>query len=344
MARRRPGWTLSELADRLGATLEGPDGPAARPSAAGDDDPEGVTFAQDERYLTKALEGRFAAILLPPGLECDQTVLRHPRPRQAFMALLTLADRPMPLAEGIHPTAVVDPLASVAPTAKVGPYAVIEAGAVVRDRARVYAFAYVGEDCVVGEGSMLFPHAVLVRDVTLEAGVTIHSGAVIGADGFGYSWNGTRHIKIPQVGGVRIGPASEVGANATIDRATAGATTLGEDVKVDNLVQIAHNCRLEDHVILASQVGLAGSVTVETGAVLGGQVGTGDHVTIGAGARVGGQGGVVGDLAPGKTYWGTPARPKGETMRTLARTGRLAETEARLKELERRLAELEKKL
>lgn len=341
---RRTGWTLSELAEKLGATLEGPDGKAMRPVAAGDRDPEGVTFAQDAAYLGKALDGEFAAILLPPGLACDRPVLRHPRPRQAFGMLLALADRNVPLAEGIHPTAVVDSTASIAPSARVGAYAVIEAGAVVRDRARVYAFAYIGEDCTVGEGATVYPHVVLVKDVNVGAGATVHPGAVLGADGFGYAWDGARHLKIPQVGSVQIGIEAEIGANTTIDRATAGATRVGVGSKVDNLVQIAHNCQIGDHAMLMSQIGLAGSSEVGDGAILAGQVGVGDHVKIGNGARVGGQAGVTGDLPEGKEYWGTPARPKGEVMRTLARSARLRETESRLRELERRLAALEEKL
>ncbi|CAN5630987.1 UDP-3-O-(3-hydroxymyristoyl)glucosamine N-acyltransferase [soil metagenome] len=340
---RRSEWTLSEIAERLGATLEGPDGPAQRPIAAGDRDPEGITFAQDATYLLKALKGEFAAILLPPGLECDRPVLRHPQPRQAFGMLLALCDRIMPLSEGVHPTAAVDLTASVAPTARIGPYVVIEAGAVVRDQARVYAFAYIGEDCTVGEGATIYPHVVLVRDVMVGSGATLHPGVVLGSDGFGYVWDGSRHAKIPQVGGVEIGPDAEIGANTTIDRATAGLTRVGEGARIDNLVQIGHNCQIGGHAMLMSQVGLAGSAEVGQGAVLAGQVGVADHVRIGDGALVGGQAGVTGDLPGGREFWGTPARPKGEALRTMARTGRLYETETRLRELERRLAELEEK-
>jgi len=167
----------------------------------------------------------------------------------------------------------------------------------------------------------------------------VHSGARLGADGFGYVWDGGAHRKVPQVGGVRLGADVEVGANTTIDRGSIGDTVVGDGSKIDNLVQIGHNCRIGRHVIIVSQVGISGSTRVGDGAVLGGQAGVQGHIEIGAGARVGGQAGVTASVAPGETVSGYPARPHREALKVQAATMKLPELVRRIKELEKALGE-----
>lgn len=344
MAKNDRSWTLAELAALLNGDVEGdPDRVVRRPAPAGAGDAEGVTFAENADYLAKAEQAEVAAILVKRDAPASRrNLIRVDSPRAAFGRFLGLMARPLPIEPGIHSTAVVSPEARVAATASVGPYAVIEADATVGENCRIYPFAYVGENCHLGDGCTIYPHAVLYQDVRLGPGCVVHAGAVLGADGFGYVWAGGKQTKVPQVGGVALGADVEIGANTTIDRATAGDTLIEDDVKIDNLVQVAHNCRIGAHTVVASQVGFSGSTAVGRNCVVAGQVGTNDHVTIGDQIVLAGRTGVTGDLSKPGVYYGTPARPIVEAKRISALNVRLPELYSRIKDLEKRLAELEK--
>jgi UDP-3-O-[3-hydroxymyristoyl] glucosamine N-acyltransferase len=175
----------------------------------------------------------------------------------------------------------------------------------------------------------------LYDDVTVGARSVVHSGARLGSDGFGFVPEATGLKKVPQVGGCRIGEDCEIGANTTIDRGSIGDTTVGRGTKIDNLVQIGHNCRIGSHVIIVSQVGISGSTRVGDGAVLGGQAGVQGHIEIGAGAKVGGQAGVTASVPAGVTVSGYPARPHREAMRIQAALFGLPKLVQRLKALEK---------
>src|SRR5581483_7476082 len=190
-------------------------------------------------------------------------------------------------------------------------------------------------------GSVLYPHVVVREGVKLGRRVIVHAGAVLGADGFGYVFDGTAHRKIPQVGGVVIEDDVEIGANATIDRATLGHTIVHRGTKIDNLVQIGHNAEIGENTIIVAQVGVSGSCRVGRGVVLAGQVGLADHVTVGDGAVVGAQSGVATDLPGGERYLGSPARPLTEAKRIMVSEGQLPELLRRVRALERRLDALE---
>ena len=335
------GWSLADLAAALGGTLDGPpDHRVRRPAPADDDDPEGLAFAEGA-YVERALASGVGAVILPPDVPTTKPTIRHPRPRQAFGHFLALNDRPLPLDAGVSERAWVSPLAQVDPSARIGAFAVVEAGATVGANARVYPFAYVGEACAVGEGATVLPHAVLVKNVALGARSIVHPGAVLGADGFGFAWDGGRQTKIPQVGGVEIGPDVEIGANSAVDRATAGRTRVHEGVKLDNLVQIGHNTSIGAHTVMASQAGVAGSTTIGERCVFAGQVGTSDHVTIGNDVVIGGKSGVTKDIEDAGRYLGFPVQPYMDEMRLQAAMRRVPRLLARLAELERRVAELE---
>ena len=182
---------------------------------------------------------------------------------------------------------------------------------------------------------VLAPHVTLLAGARLGRRVLVHPGAVIGADGFGFAFDGARHRKIPQVGGVVIEDDVEIGANCAIDRATFGDTIVRRGTKIDNLVQIGHNVEVGEHSILVAQVGVSGSSRLGRGVVLAGQVGVADHVTIGDGALVAAQGGVPSDLDAGGRYLGTPARPILEAKRIFAAETRLPDLLQRVRALER---------
>lgn len=337
------GWTLGELAAQLGGELHGPpDLKILRPVSADADDPYGIAFAESADYLQKAEASGVGALILPRSLQSTKPTIYVDHPRLVFGALLAECDRPLPIAPGIHPTAVVAEGAEVDATASVGAYAVVERGARIGASARVYPFAYVGENCLVGAGSVLYPHAVLYKDVTVGARCIVHAGAVIGADGFGFLWDGQRRVKVPHAGGVELGDHVEIGANTTVDRSMTGVTRVGTGTKLDNLVQIGHNCTIGEHTVMASFVGISGSSRIGSRCVFGGQAALSDHVTVGDDITFGGRTGASQDVLEPGAYFGTPARPVGEAMRAFALAPRLPELFQRLRKLEKALERLEK--
>jgi len=338
-------FTLGRLADALGASLEGD--PArvvtgvASLEAAG---PEHVSFLTDAKHLKQAQASRAGAFLVARNVSGLPGALLHvDRPQQALIALLGLFHPEPAAVPGVHPAACVADGARIDRTATVDPLAVVEAGAVIGARSRVGALSFVGARAVLGEEVRLYPRVVVREGVRIGNRVIIHSGAVLGADGFGYAFDGRAHRKIPQVGGLHIEDDVEIGANAAIDRAMLGETVVRRGTKIDNLVQIGHNCDVGEDVILVSQVGIAGSCRVGNGAMLAGQVGVADHVTIGAGAILTAKSGVPSDVPPGEVWSGIPSRPTGEQKRIWAGESQLPELIKRVRALEKRVRELEER-
>lgn len=345
MENRALGWTLAELAQALGARLDGPaDLRILRAGEATTDDPEALCFAGNEEFLRKAEQSGIGAVLVPeeaPPIE--KPVLRVKDPRSTFARFLAMCNRPLPLEEGIHPTAVVSPSATLGEGVRVGPYAVIERDAVIGAGSRIYPFAYIGEGCRLGEKVTVFPSAVLYQDVEVGARTIIHASAIIGADGFGFIWDGQRRVKIPQVGKVVIGADAEIGACTTVDRAMMGTTRVGDGTKLDNLVMIGHNCVIGEHTVIASQVGLSGSTTIGDRVVMAGQAATSDHVAVCSDVVLGGRTGVTKNITKPGTYWGLPATPYYDAMRIASANRKLPDLVEKVKLLEKRLAELEEK-
>jgi UDP-3-O-[3-hydroxymyristoyl] glucosamine N-acyltransferase len=338
-------FTLGRLADALGASLVGD---AARVvtgvaplETAG---PEHVSFLTDRKYLKQAADSRAGALLVARDVSgLPGALLQVDHPQQALIALLELFHPQSPPPAGIHPSACVAESARVDRSASVAPLAVVEAGAVIGPRSRVGALSFVGARASLGEDVCLYPRVVVREDVRIGNRVIVHPGAVLGADGFGYAFDGRTHRKIPQVGGLRIEDDVEIGANSAIDRATLGETVVRRGTKIDNLVQIGHNCDVGEDVILVSQVGIAGSSRVGNRAMLAGQVGVADHVTIGAGAILTAKSGVPSDVPGGEVWGGLPSRPVAETRRIWASENQLPELIKRVRALEKRVRELEER-
>jgi UDP-3-O-[3-hydroxymyristoyl] glucosamine N-acyltransferase len=336
-------WTLGELAQMMGGELRGPqDLPISRPVPAGSDDPEGITFATNEGYMRKALDSSVGAIIVP--LDCpplDRPAVAVKAPRSAFGVVLSVFEKPLSIASGIHEKAVVDPSAVIHPTASIGAYVVIERDTVIEEGVEIFPFAFVGPRCRIGAGCKVLPHAVLVQDVELGRGCLIHPGAILGADGFGFAWTGSEWFKIPQVGVVVIGENVEIGVNTAVDRATCGETVLGDGVKIDNLVQIAHNVKVGEYTIIVGQVGIAGSTEIGKRNQIGGQSAFADHITTSDDSIFGGASRVTSDLPSGE-YMGYPAGPARSMLRAQAMVARLPEMMSRLRQLERELEALKR--
>jgi UDP-3-O-[3-hydroxymyristoyl] glucosamine N-acyltransferase len=336
-------FTLGRIAEALGATLEGDPARVIRGVAPLDSaGPEHVSFLISARYSRAAVQSAAGALVVGREVEgLPQALLRVESPQTALIALLRLFHPVPPAAAGIHATAVVAGSARVDPTAFVGACAVVEPNAHVGERCKVGALCFVGEGAVLGADVVLQPRVVVMEGVVIGDRVTVHAGTVLGADGFGYAFDGTAHRKIPQVGGLRIEDDVEIGANSTIDRAMLGETRIRRGSKIDNLVQVGHNCDVGEDVILVAQVGVSGSCTIGSRAVLAGQVGVADHVTIGAGAVLLAKSGVPSDVAAGEVRAGIPSRPAAETRRIWAAEALLPDLLRRFRAVEKRVRELE---
>jgi UDP-3-O-[3-hydroxymyristoyl] glucosamine N-acyltransferase len=333
--------TAKELAEAIGARLEG-DGAVeiagvTAPERAGARD---LIYVDAAKHAKRAATSAAVCVIAAEGLELPgKTVLRSAQPKVAFARAAELLLGRAPIASGIHPTAIVAPLAWVAPGAGIGPYAVIGEDAHVGAGTQIGAHSVIGAGCWIGENCRIYPRVTLYGGVRLGSRVEIHSGAVIGADGFGYAFGEGRHWKFPQAGIVEIGDDVEIGANTTIDRGSLDDTRIGEGVKLDNLVQVGHNCQIGAHSVMAAQVGLSGSCVFGKHVVVGGQAGFGERCKLEDEAVIGGQSGVLGGktIRKGETVWGTPARSLEKFKELFAWYGRLPELAARIKGIEEKL-------
>lgn len=340
---------LSEVARQVDGTLDGP-GDIEICGVAGLDEAEAgrLSFLANPRYAPQTAHTKASAVIVPEdfSLPCPAALIRVKNPDAAFAKAALLFYTPPPLPDpGIHPTAVVAADAELGEGVRIGAQCVIEAGVRIGDGTVVSPQCYIGWRVRIGRDCRLYPQVSLREEVVIGDRTAIHNGTVIGSDGFGYSVNsqGVR-TKIPQIGTVVIGDDVEIGANVTVDRARFGRTVIGNGVKIDNLVQIAHNVEIGDHAVIVAQVGISGSTRVGSRAILAGQAGLAGHLTIGAGAIVGPRAAVTKDIPDGMYVMGEPAMPVAKMKRAHASLMLLPRFKERVSELERRVQELERKL
>lgn len=333
-------WTTGDLAARLRAELIGPaDLRVSRLDALDRADEHTLTFIRDAKYAAGWASSKAAAAIVSRGLPVSpapgRALLIVEDADRALIQILEALTPPTHVPVGQSPAAVIDPTARVDRTACLGPCVVVGPRTVVGPRAVLHAGVVLGADVRVGPECELRAGVVVEDRCVLGARVRIHANSVIGADGFGYrpSPDGAGLLKIPHAGHVEIGDDVEIGANANIDRGKFGPTTIGQGAKIDNLVQIGHNCRIGRSCIICGACGISGSVTLGDGVVLAGGVGVADNVTIGAGAKVGARSGVMNDIPPGEEWVGYPAYPVRTMMRIVAAQKRLPEALQQLKRI-----------
>lgn len=342
--------TVDEIARRLQGTLEGPPDLIVRGVAGIREAQQGeITFAANPRYASDAANTRATAILVQRKWSKPTSapaVIRVDNPDDAFAEVARWFAPPAPpVYPGIHPTAIVAKSACIGEQASIGPYCVIEEGAEIGPRTTLRAHCYVGHDARIGSDGLLYPFVTVRERCVIGNRVILHSGVVIGSDGFGYTVDaqGVRH-KIPQLGIVVVGDDVEIGANTTVDRARFGRTRIGNGVKIDNLVQIAHNVSIGDNSVIVAQVGIAGSTEIGRQVILGGQVGIAGHLSIGDRVMIGAQSGVAKDIPAGQVWRGSPARPLREMMEADAIVHRLPKMKTQLQDILNRITLLENKL
>jgi UDP-3-O-[3-hydroxymyristoyl] glucosamine N-acyltransferase len=270
-------------------------------------------------------------------------VIRVEDPRAAFAKALEIIYPPKRLPAGVHPSAIIAASAEVGANCHIGAFVSIGENARIADGCQIGTGCVLGDDVTIGKGSTLHARVTMYDRVMIGARVIIHSGCVIGADGFGFVLDGDHYEKFPQVGSVEIGDDVEIGANCCVDRAALGITRVGKGTKIDNLVHIAHNCSIGQHVVVVAQTGFSGSVTVGDYAVIGGQVGVGEKARIESKAIVGGKAGVLTSqtVRAGEPVWGIPARPLRRHLKGLAYVQKLPELNELVRELRQRVTDLE---
>lgn len=281
-----------------------------------------IIFCEQERLLDTVKASSAGLIITNSAFQDrlgDRPLLIVEKPYFSFMSLVAYW---LHLEAGhhefqIHPTAIIDPSVQLEGEVSIGAYTSIGANTILGDGVRIAEGCSVAENVVVASGTRLFPRVTIYESCQIGKNSILHSGVVIGADGFGYQVYEGKQQKIPQVGNVIIGDEVEIGANTTIDRATLGSTKIGNGTKIDNLVQIGHNCIIGEHSILCAQVGLAGSTTVGDFVYLAGQVGAAGHITIGSQSMVGAQSGIAGDIPEKARYFGTPATDANQAKRVI---------------------------
>ncbi len=276
-------YSVAELAERFGLAVHG-DG-ARVVSGVGTLGGAGATelsFLSNGKYTAQLLSTRAAVVVLREEnlADCPTTALVAKDPYVAYARIAALFERLPAAPAGVHPSAVVAGSARVSPGASIGPCCVIEAGAVIEDGAVLGPHCIIGEGCVVGAQSRLVARVTLVTRVTLGRRVLVHPGAVIGSDGFGLAFDTDHWIKLPQLGGVRIGDDCEIGANTTIDRGALEDTVLEEDVRLDNQIQIAHNVHVGAHTAMAGCAAVAGSARIGRYCMIGGNAGVLGHLEL----------------------------------------------------------------
>jgi UDP-3-O-[3-hydroxymyristoyl] glucosamine N-acyltransferase len=334
--------TLGEYAERVGGEVRGD--PSIRIegiSSIDDVDATSLTFATDERYLRTALASRAAAVLTEPALADAVGTARKPlllvaSCRTALASLLAMLEPPRPAGPFRDPSAVVDPSATIGPDVYIGALAIVGPDAQIGANCVLLPGAYVGAGARLGRDSTLHPRAMLLDRCVAGERVTLQAGAVIGSDGFGYVFTDGRFAKIPQIGDVVLGDDVEIGANTCVDRAQTGTTSIGAGTKIDNLVQIGHNCRIGRHNGFAAMSGLAGSTVIGDYTVVGGQSAFKGHITVGSRVRIAGNTMVWGDVPDGAVISGQPARDHREELKQQVRLRNLEKLFERVSALERK--------
>ena len=344
------GKTLAELAQHVGGRVIGDGRIVIRKVASIEEaGPGEIAFLANPRYHALLRSCKASAVVIRPGA-VTETSSGHLReylevadPYLAFAKILQLFNPPASYDEQISRKASIDPAANLAPGVTVFPHVFVDGGTRVGARTILYPGVFLGKQVQVGEDCVLHPNAVVRDGCRVGNRVVLHAGVVIGSDGFGYAGEGDKRVKIPQVGIVEVEDDVEIGANTTVDRATLGRTTIGRAVKIDNLVQIAHNVTVGENSLIAAQAGIAGSTRIGKDVMIGGAVGIINHLTIGDGVKIGPGSGILRSVPPGVIRSsGLDAAPHREWLKVITLLPQLPRLWSALRHLEKKVSELVK--
>ncbi len=339
-------FTAQQIAAYLNGEVEGNPNATVQTFAKIEEGTEGaLSFLANPHYEHYIYETKSSIVLVNRDFKPTQpvaaTLVRVENAYEAVARLLTLYQQSAQKRTGVHPLAFVAETAQVAEDVYVGPFAYVGNQAVVGKGTQIYPHAVIEERAKVGEDCLIYPNVSVYHDCVLGDRVILHSGCVIGADGFGFAPSADGYEKIPQIGIVTIEDDVEIGANTCVDRSTMGSTYIRRGVKLDNLVQIAHNCEVGSHTVMSSQVGVAGSTKIGQWCMFGGQVGIAGHATIGDRVYTGAQAGIAGSIPKGNVkIQGSPAIDAKNFARSSVVFKNLPDMAAELRALKRELEEL----
>ncbi len=340
--------SLCDIANLVQGTVVG-DASIKISSLAPIDDiiPGSLVFAEGEDNIKLAEASGASAILVSSKItHSEKNLIQVAHPFKAFIKLLNHFHPPKKIHAGIHPTAVIGEAVQLGEHVSIGPYVVIESGSIIGNHSVLKGHIHIGHDVTIGEHATIYPHVTIYDNCQIGSGVTIHASTVIGSDGFGYTFVEGQHLKVPHLGHVIIEDNVEVGANTAIDRATMGATVIGEGTKIDNLVQVAHSVKLGKHNILCGFTGIAGSTKTGNNVIFAANVGVSDHVRIENNVVLGARTGVPPNklLKEGTVYLGNPARPKDLAIKHELSVNRIPLMRKNIKTLTEQVALLQKQI
>ncbi|MBI9073136.1 MAG: UDP-3-O-(3-hydroxymyristoyl)glucosamine N-acyltransferase [Melioribacteraceae bacterium] len=338
---------VSEVAQLVGGTVFGNASVEfSNISRIGEAKKGDLTFLYLSSYQKYLASTNASVILVKSGIEKtrdDLTYIEVEKPDIALQKIIVEYFSPKFELEGIDDTASVHPSVLFGKNVKVGKNVVIEANCEIGDNTKIFHNTVVLKKVKIGSGVILHPNVTVREECIIGNSVIIHSGTVVGSDGFGYNPDASgKFIKVPQIGNVIIEDDVELGSNVSIDRAAIGSTVIKRGSKLDNLIQVAHNCTIGEDTVISAQTGISGSTNIGSNCMIGGQVGLTGHIDICDKTMIGAQSGVSKSITKPGTYFGSPAKEIGLTLRTEGHIRNLSNYASKIKELEKRLAELEK--
>ena len=308
-----------------------------------------LSFLANPKYEHYLYETKSSVVLVNksfiPASSVSATLIRVENAYEAFASLLRLVDQARPRKKGIHSTAIIENTAKIGSEVYIGPYVYVGENCVIGDGCSLYPHVYIGDNSNLGINCILNPGVTVYHDCILGEGCIVHAGSVIGSDGFGFApQSDNEYMKIPQLGNVVLEDHVEIGANVTIDRATIGSTIIRKGVKLDNLIQIAHNVEVGENTVMAAQTGISGSTKIGKNCMFGGQVGLAGHIKIANGTKIGAQGGILGDVKEENTaIIGSPAIEVKQFLRSSVIFRKLPEMKSKIDSLEKEVESLKKK-
>jgi len=339
-------FTAQQISDMLGGTVEGnPSAKVSRLSKIEEGSPGSLSFLANPKYIPHIYSTKASVVIVNRSFVSENpveaTLVRVDDAYASFAKLLEMYNRIQRDKKGIEEHSFISPSAKVGKDVYIGAFAYIGHHAVIKDGAKIYPQVYLGDNVVIGENTTLFSGAKVYSDCVIGANCTLHSDSVIGADGFGFAPSTGIYNKVAQIGNVIIEDDVEIGANTSIDRATLGSTIIRKGVKLDNLIQVAHNVEIGENTVIAAQTGIAGSTKIGKDCMIGGQVGIVGHITIADGVKVAAQSGIGSSIStPGEIVQGSPAFNISDYKRTYVLFRKLPELEKKIIELEKTISDL----
>ena len=341
-------FSAKQIASFINGRVEGDENATVNSFAKIEEGKKGaISFLSNPKYIHYIYDTESTIVLIDSNMEIEKpvkaTLIRVDNAYECVAKLLQLYESFKPKKKGIDPLASISPSATIGEEVYVGPFACIGDGACIGNGTQIYPNTVVGDGATVGNNCLLYPNVTIYHDCKVGNNVTIHAGAVVGADGFGFAPGPEGYDKIPQIGIVTIEDNVEIGANTCIDRSTMGSTVIKKGVKLDNLIQVAHNVEVGENTVMSAQVGIAGSTKIGSGCMFGGQVGLAGHIHIGDKTSLGAQSGVPGNIKGNQTLIGTPPMEPKAYFKSQAIFRRLPEMYKEINELKKQIEELKNK-